>query len=176
MDLFRTINISASALSAERFRMDVIAENLANANTTRTANGDPYRRRYTVLEERESPKFAKVMEDIWSRDINVYDRSYEIDYSRYYLDGKRKPKDDTGTPSYGKGVRVTKVGEDQSDFRLDYNPEHPDADENGYVRMPNVDTVREMVDLISASRSYQANATTIETFKTMANKALELGR
>lgn len=176
MDLFRSMNISASALSAERFRMDVIAENLSNANTTRTASGDPYRRRYTVFQQREEAKFAEVMKDEFSKDINVGDRGYKIDYGRYYLDGPRKAGAQGAIPFYGRGVRVAEVGEDQSDFRLDYNPEHPDADEDGYVRMPNVDTVREMVDLISASRAYQANATSIETFKTMANKALELGK
>ena len=143
------MDISASALTAQRMRMDVIAENMANSQTTRTATGEPYRRRYVVFQQREDVRsFASYMNDIG----------------------------EAGAKVMGNGVRVSEVGEDQSPFLLDYNPTHPDADENGYVEMPNVDRVREMVDMMSATRSYQANITAINAFKDMALKALEIGR
>ena len=144
MDIFKSMDVSASALTAERFRMDIIAENLANATTTRTENGQPYRRRYTVFQTRE-PSFGS-----------------------YF-------KDAVGQMA-GNGVRVTGVMEDQSDFKLKYDPEHPDADADGYVRMPNVDTLREMVDMMAASRSYEANITMLNGTKQLAMKALEIGR
>lgn len=144
MDMFKTMDISASALTAERFRMDVIAENIANANTTRTAEGGPYRRRYTVFESR-APQFHEEFNNALSQ-------------------------------MSGSGVRVSQVGEDQTPFKLDYNPEHPDADEDGYVRLPNVDTVREMVDMMAATRSYEANITLLNATKAIASKALEIGK
>jgi flagellar basal-body rod protein FlgC len=137
------MNVSASALTATRLRMDIISENIANSNTTRTANGDPYRRKYVVFQEINSDNtFAKF--------FNRAERAYG-------------------------GVRVTEIGEDDSEFKLDYNPNHPDADAEGYVRMPNVEVVQEMVDMMSAYRAYEANITAINTFKDMAIKTLELG-
>lgn len=141
------MDISASALTANRFRMDTIAQNIANATTTRTENGDPYRRKVTVMEERQAtPSFSS------------------------YFDDAMSPQ------ATGNGVRVTAVYEDPSDFRLDYNPTHPDADENGYVRLPNVDTAREMIDMMAATRSYEANVTVLNAIKSMGSKALEIGR
>ncbi|MCX7715741.1 MAG: flagellar basal body rod protein FlgC [Clostridia bacterium] len=146
MSFLRALNISASALTAQRFRMDVISENIANAEVTRTANGGPYRRRTVVMAQREGmPTFAE------------------------YMDGARGKL-------VGNGVEVTEVTEDPSPFKLVYDPSHPDADANGYVSYPNVDTVTEMVDLISASRSYEANVTAFNTTKNIALKALELGK
>lgn len=137
------MDISASALTAQRIRMDVIAENLANINTTRTANGDPYRRRYVVMQQREDQTFSGVLERAKAQ-------------------------------SNGSGVRVTEIRQDQSPFKLDYNPEHPDANDEGYVRMPNVDLVVEMVDMMAATRSYEANITAANAIKAMALKALEI--
>jgi len=145
MGFLRSMDISGSALTAQRLRMDIIAENLANAETTRTANGQPYRRKITVMGEREQVPFSKHLSDSTEKIT-------------------------------GNGVRVSEIIEDESDFKLVHDPSHPDADENGYVRMPNVDTVKEMVDMMSATRSYEANITAINTFKTMAIKALEIGR
>lgn len=146
MGFLDSMNISASALTATRLRMDTVAENISNINTTRTASGDPYRRKYVVFQEIESSqsKFAK-----------YFNRAYHAS------DG---------------GVRVAYIGEDQSDFKLDYDPSHPDADEDGYVRKPNVEVVQEMVDMMSAYRAYEANITALNTYKDMAVKTLELGK
>lgn len=142
MSFFRSMDISGSALTAQRLRMDVIAENIANAQTTRTANGQPYRRKFVLMGEREKP------------------------FSEYLK----------GATAAGNGVKVTRILEDDSPLTPVYNPSHPDADENGYVHMPNVNTVTEMVDMISATRSYEANVTAINAFKNMAFKSLEIGR
>lgn len=117
MGFFDSMNISSSALSAERFRMDVIAENIANKNTTRTENGEPYRRKVVTFEQIEKPFSAYLSEQ-----------------------------------TSGAGVRVSSVETDNSPLKLVYDPSHPDANEEGYVQMPNVDTVTEMVDMISASQ------------------------
>jgi len=147
MSFLDSMNISASALTATRLRMDVIAENMANSNTTRTANGEPYRRKYVVFQEKVN---------------NRYDNSFASFFNRA-----------SHAPG---GVRVLEIGTDMSEFKYDYNPTHPDADENGYVRMPNVEVVQEMVDMMSAFRAYEANITALNTFKDMAIKTLELGR
>lgn len=143
MSFLKSMDISASALTAQRVRMDVIAENLANINTTRTAEGEPYRRRYVVMQQREYQTFAGMLD-------------------------RAKAK------SNGSGVRVTEIREDESPFKLDYDPDHPDANEEGYVQMPNVDLVVEMVDMMAATRSYEANITATNAIKSMALKALEI--
>jgi len=147
--IFKGLDISASALTAQRFRMDVIASNIANAETTRAQFVDgrwvPYRRKMVVMEPNQ-PTFAEVFEA--------------------RLAGREA----------SPGVKVTRVVEDPSEFRRVYNPEHPDADENGYVLMPNVDILKEMVDIISATRSYEANVTALNATKAMYTKALEIGK
>ncbi len=145
MAFLSSLDISGSALTAQRLRMDVVAENMANINTTRTADGEPYRRQYIVFQQRESMEFSDSLNNSISG-------------------------------SMGSGVRVTEIGEDQSEFKLDYNPTHPDADEFGYVRMPNVDLAVEMVDMMSATRSYEANVTVLNGTKSMAMSALEIGK
>lgn len=146
MSFLRAMEISTSALTAQRFRMDVISENLANAEVTRTAEGGPYRRRFVTMGTRtDNTTFAEHMNGFTQRTI-------------------------------GNGVKIAGVHDDMSDFKLEYDPQHPDANAEGYVAYPNVDTVTEMVDLLSASRSYEANVTAFNTTKSMALKALELGR
>lgn len=142
MSFLRSMDISGSALTAQRLRMDVIAENIANAQTTRTADGQPYRRKYVLMGEK-TKSFSQ------------------------YLDGSMMT---------GNGVKVTRIAEDESPLIPVYNPSHPDADENGYVNMPNVNTVTEMIDMISATRSYEANITAVNAFKNMAFKSLEIGK
>ena len=138
-------DVSASGLAAERLRMDVIAENLANANTTRTAAGGPYRRKVVVFAPQEpEPVFSSIL--------------------RKELSSK------------GRGVKVERIAEDQSPFRQVYDPGHPDANAEGMVTLPNVNTVLEMVDLIAATRAYEANLAALNTARTMASQALELGR
>lgn len=144
MSFLSGMNISGSGLTAQRMRMDVIAENIANVDTTRGPDGQPYTRKYVVFEER-NVDFAKVMEN----SLN-------------------------GTAD--GGVRITEIGADESPFQLKYDPTHPDANEDGYVEMPNVDITQEMVDMISAYRSYEANVTAFNAYKDMAVKALEIGR
>ena len=145
MSLFGGLEISASALTAERLRMDVVAENLANAQTTRGADGQPYRRKEVVLQERAG-SFGATLNAAMGGGAN------------------------------GKGVEVAGVVEDQTPLKRVYDPGHPDADGDGYVAMPNVDTVTEMVDLIGASRAYEANVTAMQAAKQMFAKTLELLR
>lgn len=138
MRLISSFAISASGLSAERLRMDLISSNIANINTTRTAEGGPYRRRVAV--------FAESLD----KAIN-----------------KKSP---------GKGVKVAAIHQDQAPPKLVYDPSHPDANEEGYVQLPNINIVTEMVDMITATRAYEANVTALNAGKTMALKALEIGR
>jgi flagellar basal-body rod protein FlgC len=145
MSMFGSLDISASALSAERVRMDVTAENLANAQSTRSEGGGPYRRKEVVLQQ-SGGGFAGA------------------------LAAARQSDGPAG------GVRVQGIVEDTAPDRLVYDPSHPDANQQGYVRMPNVNPVTEMVDLISASRSYEANVTAMQTAKQMFTKTLDLLR
>lgn len=146
MGFFNSINVSASGLTAERLRMDLISENIANANVTRTASGTPYRRKVAVFRAQEANSFEQLLNAA------------------------------SGTSSVGNGVEIAGIVEDQSDFKKEYNPTHPDADENGYVNLPNVEVVNEMINLIAASRAYEANITAVNTTKSMAMKALEIGK
>jgi flagellar basal-body rod protein FlgC len=147
MGLFDAIGSSASGMQAERVRMDVVSENLANAETTKAANGQPYRRKEVVFQEAGDPgaSFASILAGVSS-----------------------------STPTHG--VKVAGIVEDASPLKRIYDPGHPDADANGYVTMPNVNTVTEMTDLISSSRSYEANVTAMQTAKTMFSKTLDLLR
>ncbi|WP_320669654.1 flagellar basal body rod protein FlgC [Patulibacter defluvii] len=146
MGLFGAIDVSASALTAERLRLDVTAENLANAQTTRTAAGGPYQRKTVVLREAAGGGFGAVL-----------DRAIERG----------------AAPA---GVEVAGIVAHPGAPRLVHDPGHPDADANGYVAMPNVDPVAEMVDLIAASRGYEANVTAIQSAKQMFTRTLELLR
>lgn len=130
MSFISAINTSASGLTAQRLRTEVIANNIANVNTTRTQEGGPYARKRVIFAERLKQK----------------------------------------------GVRVVEVAEDtRTPFKLKYDPGHPDVDESGYVKMPNVNVVTEMVDLISSTRSYQANVSVISASKNMIEQALNIG-
>jgi flagellar basal-body rod protein FlgC len=152
MGIFSAINISASGLSAQRVRLDVIADNMANANTTRTAEGGPFRRSRVIMRPRASKPY------------------WRTPFMPQPLDN-----------GIGKGVRVAEIQKDfATENRLRWDPTHPDAIKSGprqgYVELPNVDPVTEMVDLISASRAYEFNATLIEGSKSMFQYALNIGR
>ena len=134
MGLISTLRASASGLSAERLRMDLIADNLANANTTRTPDGQPYRRKVAIFEPI------------------------------------------TPTPRMPGGVLVAQIAQDPSPPRMVYDPSHPDADPNGYVTYPNVDIVHEMVDMITASRAYEATIQAFNAAKGMFLRTLDIGR
>lgn len=152
MSLMSSLNISASGMSAQRTRMDIIAQNVANVNTTRDENGKPYVRKTVVFAER----------------ANNF-KNFES-----YLTAERTGisyKNWTGT-----GVKITGIAEDHvTAMKTVYDPAHPDANEEGYVTLPNVNTVTEMTNLIDASRSYEANVTAFNATKNMALKGLELG-
>ncbi len=148
MGLFTGIEISGSGLTAQRLRLDVIANNIANAETTRSGRTDPegrslpYRRQRVIFETR-SPSFTSI------------------------LKGRKSP--------IANGVRVKAIEADPRPFPFVYNPDHPDSDAQGYVRMPNVNIIEEMVDLISASRAYEANVSALNATKEMCIRALEIG-
>ena len=145
MGVFSAMNVAGTAMTAQQLRMDIIAENIANASTTRTENGEAYRRKTVVFEEVGTTSFDNI--------LNGYMSHYQAN-----------------------GVKVTQIVEDQSDFRMVYEPDNPEADEDGYVLTPNVDIVTEMVNMISATRSYEANVTATSASKSMAMKALEIGQ
>lgn len=145
MSMFNSFDINASGLTAQRYRMDVISENIANVNTTRTSDGTPYRRKVVVFEERTG--------------------------GLSFADTLKKAQ---GTYK-GHGVKVTGTFDDtETDLIKAYEPDHPDADENGYVYYPNVNIITEMTDLIDSSRSYEANATAFQASKDIAVKGLEM--
>jgi len=150
VNLFKNFGISGSGLTAERLRLDLISNNIANVHTTRTREGGPYRR--------EVPVFAQHLE--WVREGDSPSRA-QRGLSPFFA---------------GAGVRVTAVVKDPSPLRMVHEPEHPDADAAGFVRYPNVDLNREFVDLMSASRAYEANAAAFDAAKQMVQRALELGR
>lgn len=145
MSAFGAMDISASGMTAQRLRTDVIAENIANVNTTRDENGNAYRRKTVVFEEKPSNSFND------------------------YLS--------VASSSIGNGVKVSSIVEDtHTAMTLVYDPSHPDANEEGYVEYPNVNTVTEMTNLIDATRSYEANATAFDASKSMAQAGLQIGQ
>ena len=154
MTIFHSMNTTASALTAQRLRMDVISSNIANVDTTRArqVNGEwePYRKKQVVVAEQGGSRFGSF--------LNI-------------AMGK------SSKDAVGSGVRIKEIKDDtETPFKLTYDPTHPDANAEGYVRTSNVDLLSEMVDLISASRSYEANITAFNANKAMLTKALEIGK
>lgn len=143
MDLFNTIRISSSALKAQQIRLNTVSSNLANAETTQTPEGGPYKRKSVVFQT---------------------DGSLFEDHMDHEMKGAVQ------------GVRVMRILSDDKTPRSVYNPGHPDADEKGYVAMPNINSLEEVADMVSASRAYEANVNTIQAAKRMALKALEIGK
>ncbi|PJQ14026.1 flagellar basal body rod protein FlgC [Campylobacter jejuni] len=156
-------DISGYGLSAQRFRMNVISSNIANANTTRTAEGGPYRRREVIF---KATDFDKLLNEQINKDNNFL--KYE------------NPLNDPSSPEEAKppiqSVVVDKVVRDDKDFRMKYDPSHPDANAEGYVAYPNVNPVIEMADLIEATRAYQANVSAFTSAKTISQSAIDLLR
>lgn len=148
MSFFNSLDVSASGLTAQKVRMDLISQNIANADTTRTEKGTPYRRKVAVFEQQGQggPSFSQYLSESGRSLINA------------------------------DGVQVQRITEDPSPFRRIYNPGHPDADQDGYVQMPNVDVMTEMVNMISATRSYEASVTAMNSTKSMAMKTLDIGK
>ena len=149
------MNIVASGLTAQQLRLDVVAENITNSVTTRTENGDgPYRRKMVVF---QSVAGRETFQEAMARAASgtaVSNKGYET----------------------AGGVRVAQIVEDQSDFKIVYDPTHPDADADGYLEMPNVDSIKEMADAMAATQAYSANVTAFNTLKTVIGKGLEIGR
>ncbi|WP_028829219.1 flagellar basal body rod protein FlgC [Proteocatella sphenisci] len=146
MSFLSSMNISASGLTAQKQRLDIIAENITNINTTRTEGGGPYQRKMVVFQPIDQQDFKSVL-------------------SRTARENNQKG-----------GVQITELVEDTREFKSVYDPDHPDANADGYVMMPNVDLIKETVDSMSATRSYDANITAFNAIKMMATKALEIGR
>lgn len=145
MDFFSAMNVSASALSAERTRMNLISSNLANANATRTPEGGPYKRKDAVFAATPvESRFARALDGAAGKEI--------------------------------RQVEIQRLVEDQNPPRMQYDPSHPDANPQGYVAMPNVNVIEEMADMISASRTYEANVTAVQAAKSMALKTLEISK
>lgn len=149
MGMFSAFNVNASGLTAQRLRMDTIAENVANAQTTRTEDGTPYRRKVvTFAQKGDQTEFSRVLGNLTRNGYNSYS---------------------------GQGVKVDGIYEDyKTEMNMVYDPSHPDADENGYVTYPNVNIITEMTNLIDASRAYEANATAFSASKSMALQGLQL--
>lgn len=142
MDLLPEANITAGALDAEKLRMEVIAQNIANANTTKTGTGEPYRRKMITFEARLDDVMPSVSDGMALKDL--------------------------------KGVQVGDIKDDMTPFKSVYNPGHPHADENGMVKLPNVNMATEMVDMISSSRSYEANLAVMRTSRQLAKQAINI--
>ncbi|HOO26981.1 MAG TPA: flagellar basal body rod protein FlgC [Lachnospiraceae bacterium] len=148
MSIFKSFGVNASGMTAERYRMDIISQNVANANTTRTEDGTPYKRKVVTFEEKtlNPTEFGTIFAKSMGQDV-------------------------------GDGVKVSGVYEDNTEeMKKVYDPSHPDADEDGYVWYPNVNIVTEMTNMIDSSRAYEANATAFTASKTIAMKGLEIGR
>ena len=143
MSVFGAMDVSASGMTAQQLRTDIISQNIANVNTTRDENGKVYKRKTVVFEEKSYPTFNE-----------------SLPYATGHI---------------GKGVKVTEIVEDPSEGNKVYDPSHPDADQDGYVTYPNVNTVTEMTNMIDATRAYEANVTVLNSTKGMALKALEIG-
>lgn len=148
MAFLSSLDISASGMTAERLRLDVVSENIANMETTRTESGEPYRRKMVVFQA-EDESFSSVLRRTWNKGRS----------------GERNG-----------GVIVTQIMDDPTELERVYNPEHPDADANGYVTLPNVDLIKETTDAMAATRSYEADITAFNAVKLMAQKALEIGK
>ncbi len=163
MALFTAFDITATGLTAERYRMDTIAENIANANTTRTADGTPYRRKGVVFETQDTQQDRRSFGHVLSEVVGT---------GRAQLNHDRNIVSDD---LIGYGVKIPKISEDEeTPMNLVYDPSHPDADENGYVTYPNVNTITEMTNLIDANRAYEANATAFQASKSMATTGLSI--
>lgn len=144
MSVFGAMDVSASGMTAQQLRTDIISQNIANVNTTRDAKGNVYKRKTVVFAEKDETSFSDALSN--------------------------------ATGNVGGGVKVTQIVEDNSPGKMVYDPSHPDANKDGYVTYPNVNTVTEMTNLIDASRSYEANVTAFNATKSMALKGLEVGK
>lgn len=154
MSFLSTINIIGSGITAQHLRLDVISENVTNINTTRTEDGGPYRRKLVVFQAQNATRDAFRVAMSRARNGRVSNAGFE----------------NSG------GVRVVEIAEDPSDFKLKYDPTDPDANEEGYVELPNVDLVKEITDAMAASQAYSADVTAFNVLKGVISSGLEIGR
>jgi flagellar basal-body rod protein FlgC len=162
--IFTGLEISASGMRAQRIRQNTISSNLANAETTRTAEGGPYRRQYVTLEAQSNKRDTRILNPtVALHGITTHSNHIPIPSSNF-------PRDER---FFGRGVEVMEIRSDSRPPRLEYDPGHPDADEDGYVAMPNVNVIEEMTDMISATRAYEANSTAFNAIKGMLTQALQ---
>jgi flagellar basal-body rod protein FlgC len=155
MSLFNALAVSASGMTSNRLWIDLIANNISNVNSTSTVQGaDPYRRKV--------PMFTEVLRDVQKEGDNALQADFDFG--------------DHSVESMGAGVQTFRIAEDRSPFKLVHNPGNPNADAHGFVKMPNIDVINEMVDMISANRAYDASVQTANAAKAMVNKALEIGK
>lgn len=152
MAFLGSINIIGSGITAQHLRLDVISENVTNINTTRTEEGGPYRRKVVVFQAQDGAR--NTFRQALARAQNVSNAGYET----------------------SGGVRVVEIAEDPSDFKLRYDPTDPDANDEGYVEMPNVDLVKEITDAMAASQAYSADVTAFNVLKNVISSGLEIGR
>ena len=157
MGFLNSINIIGSGLTAQQLRLDIVAENVTNSQTTRVENGEGAYRRKLVVFEAVSGKDS--FRDAMAKAANGL-----------------IPNTATGVLPNAGGVRVTEIMEDQSPMKIVYDPTHPDADEDGYLELPNVDMVKEMADAMAASRAFASNVTAFNTLKSVISSGLEIGR
>ena len=163
--MFSSLAISASGLRAQRIRQNIIASNLANAETTRTKEGGPYKRQIAVLKENTlDPEKRFVFGPEKMQGFTTHDNHIAIP----------SPGLPLGKDHVGSGVEVVSIDQDSTPPKLIYDPSHPDADPQGYVAMPNINVVQEMTDMITATRSYEASVTAMNSAKSMLMKALEI--
>lgn len=148
MAFLSSLDICASGMTAQRLRLDVASQNISNIQTTRTEDGTTYRRKMVVFQSADE-SFSSIL---------------------------RRAQNNGRSGENNGGVIVTEIVDDETEFNMVYNPEHPDADENGYVAMPNVDLIKETTDSMAATRSYEADITAFNAIKLMAQKALEIGK
>lgn len=153
MTLFNALAVSATGMSANRLWVDLIANNISNVNST-NPNGIPYKRKV--------PIFSEVLKETLDKEVNTEMTAFDFGSQPAQV--------------VGAGVQTFQIREDNSPFKFVHNPGHPHADKNGFVRMPNVDVINEMVDMIAANRAYDASVQTANAAKAMINKALEIGK
>ena len=167
---FNSFDISASGLYAQRMQMDAISSNIANVNTTRDENGNinPYKRKVVT--------FSAVYDEARKGPVLPSQNAYPA-YDSTTGGMTMKGYVSYDSPLIAEGVQVSEIAEDNDNpYRLVYDPSHPDADEDGFVKMPNVNVVTEMVDMMMASRAYEANVASVEAAKSMINNALKIGQ
>lgn len=154
MAFLSSMSVIGSGLTAQQLRLDVVSENVVNMNTTRTESGGAYRRKMVVFQAEDDRNPFRMALARAKGELSIGNAGYNT----------------TG------GVRVASIVDDESDLKLTYDPTHPDADEAGYVELPNVDLVKEITDAMAASQAYSANVTAMNALKTIVNKALEIGK